>query len=84
MRDGRRPAMRDLGAIAVSVGPGSFTGVRVGVAAARGFALALKMPAIGVTTLEALAAEARASIRPAAGAQRARRRPRRNPRRHLQ
>jgi tRNA threonylcarbamoyl adenosine modification protein YeaZ len=52
-------AFPDLGAVAVSVGPGSFTGVRVGVSAARGFALALKIPAIGVTTLEALAAEAR-------------------------
>ncbi|MBA3447620.1 MAG: tRNA (adenosine(37)-N6)-threonylcarbamoyltransferase complex dimerization subunit type 1 TsaB [Pseudaminobacter sp.] len=49
----------DLDAIAVSVGPGSFTGVRVAVSAARGFALALKIPAVGVTTLEALAAEAR-------------------------
>ncbi|CAM5517096.1 tRNA threonylcarbamoyl adenosine modification protein YeaZ [Aquamicrobium terrae] len=48
----------DLGAIAVSTGPGSFTGVRVAVSTARGLSLALKIPAIGVTTLEALAAEA--------------------------
>jgi tRNA threonylcarbamoyl adenosine modification protein YeaZ len=45
--------------IAVAVGPGSFTGVRVGVSVARGFAMALKIPAVGVTTLEAIAAEAR-------------------------
>ncbi|NTJ41201.1 tRNA (adenosine(37)-N6)-threonylcarbamoyltransferase complex dimerization subunit type 1 TsaB [Agrobacterium larrymoorei] len=42
--------------IAVTIGPGSFTGIRVGVAAARGFALSLGVEAVGITTLETLAA----------------------------
>ena len=45
-----------LDRIAVTVGPGSFTGIRVGVAAARAFALACNVPAVGVSTLSALAA----------------------------
>ncbi len=48
-------AWADLHAIGVGTGPGNFTGIRISVAAARGLALALKIPAIGVTVLEALA-----------------------------
>ena len=42
--------------VAVTVGPGSFTGIRVGVSAARAFGLACKVPVVGVSTLAALAA----------------------------
>lgn len=45
-----------LDRIAVTVGPGSFTGVRAGLAAARGFALASNIPAIGILTTTVLAA----------------------------
>jgi tRNA threonylcarbamoyladenosine biosynthesis protein TsaB len=44
-----------LGLIAVTVGPGSFTGIRVGLAAARGLALATGLPAVGITAFEAVA-----------------------------
>lgn len=42
--------------IAVTIGPGSFTGLRIGIAAARGFALAYGKPAVGVSTLAAFSA----------------------------
>jgi tRNA threonylcarbamoyladenosine biosynthesis protein TsaB len=45
----------DLSALAVGTGPGNFTGVRIAVAAARGLALSLNIPALGVTALEARA-----------------------------
>jgi len=46
---------QDIGAVAVAAGPGSFTGVRIGVAAAKGFAWGGELPCYGVSTLEAMA-----------------------------
>lgn len=47
----------DLSAIAVSQGPGSYTGLRIGVSAAKGFCYALNIPLIAVDTLEILASK---------------------------
>ncbi len=48
-------SLSDLSALGVGIGPGNFTGVRIAVSAARGLALALSLPAVGVSVLEALA-----------------------------
>jgi len=45
---------RDLTAIGVGVGPGNFTGIRIAVSAARGLALGLSIPAVGVSSFDAL------------------------------
>jgi len=58
--DEARLTPADLGALAVTIGPGTFTGLRVGLAAARGLALARALPLVGITTLEAIAAPVKA------------------------
>lgn len=47
--------VQDVTAVAVAAGPGSFTGVRIGVAAAKGFSWGAELPCYGVSTLEAMA-----------------------------
>lgn len=47
--------LSDIGAIAIAAGPGSFTGLRIGIAAVKGLAWAADKPCLGVSTLEAMA-----------------------------
>lgn len=56
----------DIDRIAVTTGPGSFTGVRVGIAAVRGLALVLRCSVVGIGTLAVIAEQARALAGPAA------------------
>ncbi|HTW97771.1 MAG TPA: tRNA (adenosine(37)-N6)-threonylcarbamoyltransferase complex dimerization subunit type 1 TsaB [Acidimicrobiales bacterium] len=56
--------LAEIQAVAVDVGPGLFTGLRVGVAAAKAMAAALGVPAVGISSLEILARAARAGLRP--------------------
>ena len=51
-------SLQDCAAVAVSQGPGSFTGLRAGIATAKGLAFSLGVPLFGISTLEALAANA--------------------------
>ncbi|MCV9928515.1 tRNA (adenosine(37)-N6)-threonylcarbamoyltransferase complex dimerization subunit type 1 TsaB [Flavobacterium sp. LS1R49] len=51
-------SFQDLSAIAVSQGPGSYTGLRIGVSAAKGLCFALSIPLIAIDTLQTLAAQA--------------------------
>ncbi len=75
----RRAAGSAVDLIAVGLGPGSFTGLRVGIATAKGLAVSLGLPARGVSTLDALGA----GIAAAGATGRAARRPRRLSRRGL-
>ncbi len=56
--EGQQMAMTEIDAIVVTLGPGSYTGLRVGLATAKGMAYALEKPLIGLSTLKVLAATA--------------------------
>lgn len=53
---------KDLDAVAVGIGPGSYTGLRIGLSAAKGFCYALDIPILGIGTLETLVQAVRAEV----------------------
>lgn len=57
-------ATREIDAVAVSAGPGSYTGLRIGVATAKGFCYALDIPLIAINSLLLLACQARGDVKP--------------------
>ncbi len=65
LRTARR-SLKEISAIAVSQGPGNFTGLRIGLATAKGLAWALDRPLVAVSTLEALAAQVPGQPQPTA------------------
>jgi tRNA threonylcarbamoyladenosine biosynthesis protein TsaB len=56
--EGQKMVIKDIDAIVVTLGPGSYTGLRVGLATAKGIAYAIQKPIIGLSTLSALAHKA--------------------------
>lgn len=58
----RQLAPRDIGALAVGLGPGSFTGLRVGIATVQGIAQALQLPVAGVSSFQVIAAGTHADL----------------------
>lgn len=60
--EGNRLKTSDLDAVAVSIGPGSYTGLRIGVSTVKGLAYAMEIPVIAISTLSSIALGAKKSV----------------------